>query len=217
MDLKLSEDQLMFQKMFADFCTNEIRPQGEQIDQSEEPPVDLLNEVGPFEWNVRELAKRAGVAERTVYRHFPDRQALVDGLYEHIDQRADWAGPHEIEHPTDFARVVGRSWRAYGEFERETRALVLMNLDPARTASRSRTNTTDIQAIIRAAYPDIDDDDVVGVAAIFNLLASSRTWLRLRDGHGMTSDDALRYIGWAADLLVADLESGNRDFSGRAD
>jgi alkylation response protein AidB-like acyl-CoA dehydrogenase len=43
MDLKLSEDQLMFKKMFADFCTKEIRPQGEHIDQSEEPPVELLN------------------------------------------------------------------------------------------------------------------------------------------------------------------------------
>jgi alkylation response protein AidB-like acyl-CoA dehydrogenase len=45
MDFALTEDQLMFKKMFADFCTNEIRPQGEQIDQSEEPPVDLLDQA----------------------------------------------------------------------------------------------------------------------------------------------------------------------------
>jgi alkylation response protein AidB-like acyl-CoA dehydrogenase len=45
MDFTLSEDQLMFKKMFADFCTKEIRPQGEQIDQAEEPPVDLLNQA----------------------------------------------------------------------------------------------------------------------------------------------------------------------------
>jgi alkylation response protein AidB-like acyl-CoA dehydrogenase len=35
----------MFKKMFAEFCSNEIRPQGEQIDQTEEPPVDLLNKA----------------------------------------------------------------------------------------------------------------------------------------------------------------------------
>jgi alkylation response protein AidB-like acyl-CoA dehydrogenase len=45
MDFRLSEDQLMFKKMFADFCTNEIRPRGEHIDQSEEPPVDVLEEA----------------------------------------------------------------------------------------------------------------------------------------------------------------------------
>ena len=42
MDFRLTEDQLMFKKMFSDFCTKEIRPRGESIDQSEEPPVDLL-------------------------------------------------------------------------------------------------------------------------------------------------------------------------------
>jgi alkylation response protein AidB-like acyl-CoA dehydrogenase len=43
MDFRLTEDQLMFKKMFADFCTNEIRPLGEEIDQSEEHPADLLD------------------------------------------------------------------------------------------------------------------------------------------------------------------------------
>lgn len=45
MDLKLSEDQLMFKKMFATFCTKEVRPLGEQIDQGEEPPVALLKKA----------------------------------------------------------------------------------------------------------------------------------------------------------------------------
>jgi alkylation response protein AidB-like acyl-CoA dehydrogenase len=45
MDLSLSEDQLMFKRMFADFCTREVRPLGEQIDQTEEPPVDLLQKA----------------------------------------------------------------------------------------------------------------------------------------------------------------------------
>jgi alkylation response protein AidB-like acyl-CoA dehydrogenase len=43
MDFRLTEDQLMFKKMFADFCTKEIRPQGEHIDQAEEPPTELLD------------------------------------------------------------------------------------------------------------------------------------------------------------------------------
>ncbi len=45
MDFRLSEDQLMFKKMFAEFCTKEIRPKGEQIDHTEQPPVDLLAET----------------------------------------------------------------------------------------------------------------------------------------------------------------------------
>lgn len=45
MDFRLSEDQVMFKKMFADFCTKEIRPKGEQIDQAEEPPAALLQKA----------------------------------------------------------------------------------------------------------------------------------------------------------------------------
>jgi len=45
MDFRLSEDQLMFKKMFADFCTKEIRPRGEQIDHEEQPPIDLLEKA----------------------------------------------------------------------------------------------------------------------------------------------------------------------------
>jgi len=44
-DYTLNEDQLMFQKMFIDFCTNEVRPHGQQIDQAEEPPMDLLGKA----------------------------------------------------------------------------------------------------------------------------------------------------------------------------
>jgi alkylation response protein AidB-like acyl-CoA dehydrogenase len=45
MDLRLTEDQLQFKKMFAGFCSKEIRPRGEEIDQSETPPVDLLDKA----------------------------------------------------------------------------------------------------------------------------------------------------------------------------
>ena len=45
MDLRLSEDQSMFKRMFADFCTKEIRPRGEHIDQAEEPPVEILKKA----------------------------------------------------------------------------------------------------------------------------------------------------------------------------
>jgi alkylation response protein AidB-like acyl-CoA dehydrogenase len=45
MDFTLTEDQSMFKRMFADFCTKEIRPRGEHIDQAEEPPVELLNKA----------------------------------------------------------------------------------------------------------------------------------------------------------------------------
>ena len=45
MDFSLNEDQRLFQKMFASFCAKEVRPRGGQIDQEEEPPLDLLDKA----------------------------------------------------------------------------------------------------------------------------------------------------------------------------
>jgi alkylation response protein AidB-like acyl-CoA dehydrogenase len=44
-DFSLNEEQRLFQRMFEDFCSKEIRPQGGQIDQEEEPPLDLLEKA----------------------------------------------------------------------------------------------------------------------------------------------------------------------------
>lgn len=42
MDLNLSDEQVMFKKALAGFCSREIRPRSEEIDQSESLPVDVL-------------------------------------------------------------------------------------------------------------------------------------------------------------------------------
>ena len=51
--------------------------------------IDLINDRGAHDLSIKDLAGRAGVSERTVYRHFADRRALLDGLVEHIGQTLD--------------------------------------------------------------------------------------------------------------------------------
>src|SRR6476620_5857531 len=42
---------------------------------------------GLEEFSIARLARRAGVSERTVYRHFPTRETLLDGLSEWYNER----------------------------------------------------------------------------------------------------------------------------------
>src|SRR3954449_2901973 len=46
-----------------------------------------LGAGGIEDFSVARLARRAGVSERTVYRHFPTREALLDGLSEWYNER----------------------------------------------------------------------------------------------------------------------------------
>lgn len=49
--------------------------------------IDQLAETGAFDYSVFEIARRAGVSVRTVYRHFPDRDSLLDALARQVNDR----------------------------------------------------------------------------------------------------------------------------------
>lgn len=45
MDFTLTDEQRMFQKMFADFAEKEVKPIGERTDHEEEPPLEVLQKA----------------------------------------------------------------------------------------------------------------------------------------------------------------------------
>ena len=47
-----------------------------------EAAVDVVREGGPEALSLRELARRVGVSHAAAYRHFADREALVDVVAE---------------------------------------------------------------------------------------------------------------------------------------
>jgi|Tabmets5t2r1_1033131.scaffolds.fasta_scaffold12861_2 AcrR family transcriptional regulator len=99
-----------------------------------EAAVDLHGSVGPARTTISAVADRAGVQRATVYRHFPDEQALFDACSSHwmarhpLPDPARWA---EIEHPAERLRVaLGElyEWYEQGEYmlERTTRDVALV-------------------------------------------------------------------------------------------
>ena len=49
-----------------------------------ESAVALHEEVGPAQTSISAIAERAGVRRSTVYRHFPDEEALFDACSSHL-------------------------------------------------------------------------------------------------------------------------------------
>lgn len=73
-----------------------------------EAAVDLHGEVGPLAATITEIADRAGVTRVTVYRHFPDQEALFAACSAHWESQqrqpdpAAWAA---IADPAERLRV----------------------------------------------------------------------------------------------------------------
>jgi AcrR family transcriptional regulator len=99
-----------------------------------EAAVDLHGSVGPARTTISAVADRAGVQRATVYRHFPDEQALFDACSSHwmaqhpLPDPARWA---QIEHAAERLRVaLGElyEWYEQGAYmlERTTRDVALV-------------------------------------------------------------------------------------------
>src|SRR5215218_11254697 len=99
-----------------------------------EATVDLHGSIGPARTSISAVAERAGVQRATVYRHFPDEDALFDACSSHwmaqhpLPDAAAWA---KIEDPEERLRTALSElyeWYAHGEYmlEKTTRDLPLV-------------------------------------------------------------------------------------------
>ena len=64
-----------------------------------EATVDLHGSVGPARTTISAVADRAGVQRATVYRHFPDEDALFDACSSH------WRAQHPLPDPAHWAKI----------------------------------------------------------------------------------------------------------------
>lgn len=172
--------------------------------------VELVSEQGAAELSIRDLAKRAGISERTVYRHFPDRAALLDGLVDYVEARSDWPSSQGMPETLDgLASMIPPSFASYDEREAEMRAMVLLNLDPARVASMTRRHQELLRETVAREFPHLDESRQREAVSVIHLLASSRTWLRFRDQDGLEPGQAGRAAAEAASAYIAWLRSEN--------
>jgi len=106
-----------------------MRARQENVDQTRrritEATMRLHEQVGPAATTVSAIAERAGVTRVTVYRHFPDDEALIGACAAH------WGALHP---PPDTA-----SWLSIDDPERRLRAALLDLYAWARAAAPMMT------------------------------------------------------------------------------
>jgi AcrR family transcriptional regulator len=86
-----------------------------------ESAVELHGTVGPSRTSVRAVAERAGVRRSTVYRHFPDEEALFDACSAHWaaqNPRPDLSKWAAVDDPDDRLRsALGELYAFYARTE----------------------------------------------------------------------------------------------------
>lgn len=155
-------------------------------------------------FSVQQVADRAGVTHRTVYNHFPTRDALSEGLATYVEERLSELGPApdaQISLET-FPAIVAETYRGLEGQEVLARAYVMLMIANRAPAKVARARLRRFEAVVgsEAALPA--ELTARHVAAAIRMFVSSLGWHVLTEHIGLSPKDAAATATWATRTLV---------------
>jgi AcrR family transcriptional regulator len=175
--------------------------------------VDVVTREGVHAFTVQNVADAAGVAHRTVYRHFATREDLLDGLDDLLQRRGVEAGfpvtgPWKLD---DLRTMVGEIYQGFDAFKDAMRAYVVISIALGRRVPGFDERSRAMRAHIADAFPGLSHEDVENAAAVMRLLVSTRTWFLLTTEQDMSTTAASQAVSRAIEALFADLSARSKN------
>ena len=157
-------------------------------------------------WNWRDLtfkavAERAGVGERTVYRHFPTERHLHDAVMERLESEAGIS--YEDVDLTNIDEVTARVFASLQRFS--VRKSVDTPQDPTFVGVDARRREALVRAV-SASAPAWSAAQQQMAAALLDVLWNVPSYERLVGVWGIDGTDATRAIGWVMAKVIGAIE-----------
>jgi AcrR family transcriptional regulator len=157
------------------------------------------------DFSVARLARRAGVSERTVYRHFPTRETLLDGLSEWYNERvADF--PDDVA-ADEIAPTIAQVFADFDAHESLARGVLA---SPGGREMRQHARAARLARLDAALAPVLksaDPERAAAARALIFALCSAQTWQSMRDEGGLDGATAGRAVARAIELILNDTSS----------
>lgn len=147
------------------------------------------------------VAQAADVPERTVYRHFPTKEALYTAVFEWANARLGFAGRRPAT-GAELAASVRRSFVGFDELAPVIRQLLVAPEGLWARLSANEDRQEAALALARQEAPGLDDVSERRLAAALQLLTSAATWQTLRDYWQVDGAEAAETSVLAIELLL---------------
>ncbi len=168
----------------------------------------LVHEYDSWSWHdltFRAVAERAGVGERTVYRHFPTERHLHGAVMTRLESEAGIS--YEDVDLTNLAETTARVFAALQRFS--VREWVPTPRDSAFVSSDDRRREALLRAVSEAA-PQRQEQERRTMAGLLDLLWSPASYERLVGVWGLDGADATRAIEWLMARVAEAIEADDR-------
>jgi AcrR family transcriptional regulator len=164
----------------------------------------VIAETGGLGFTVQQVAERAGVTHRTVYNHFPTREALNDALAEHMEDVMARDGFREPPATSSASLVpmIADAYAAFQSYEVLSRAYVMLMLASRRPAGVARRRTSTFEAVIARDTSPPPPLTSRGLTAAVRMFLSTTGWHILTEQLGLSPAEAATTATWAAQTLL---------------
>lgn len=170
--------------------------------------AELLQNGRAGELSVRDVARKAGVSLRTVYRHFPTREELFGAAADWIDWRI-FGDVRLDETVEDLPKLFKYACDRWDEHPSLAHAMALSQ------AGRSDPSHWRLQrlAAIRRALTEVTnklpEQESRRAVAVLAYLENVLAWVTIRDVTGLDGRNVGEAVEWAMRTLIEDLRRRN--------
>ena len=177
--------------------------------------IEAIREQG-IDFSVQDAADRAGVTHRTVYRHFPNRDALVEAVAERYEAWLAEQGITEAESIEELLAQMESLFRLFDQRPDLIRAVAMHTLIGGERTALSKQRTERWRQMFEASLPHLPPDEVEPLFAICRTLTGSLGWYLLTSQFGLTGEQSGRAVRRVVETVFADLRRQEEGAARRA-
>ncbi|MBL8549636.1 MAG: TetR/AcrR family transcriptional regulator [Hyphomonadaceae bacterium] len=152
------------------------------------------------EITIAAVAARAGMTDRTIYRHFSTRDDLMTAVWEKVNSGLKYHMPATTE------ELVEQPRHMFPDFDKQAAVIRAIVFSQQGHEMRMRVNDARQAAMrkaVRTARPDLKEPEFTRLCATVQLLDSAFTWSAMKDYWGLDGEEAGRAASEAIATLLA--------------
>ena len=170
--------------------------------------AELLQNERAGEFSMADVARKAGVSLRTVYRHFPTREELLAAATDWIDARIFGDVPFD-ETVDDLPKLFRYACEQWEQYPRLAHAMARSQAGQSARSDRRVERLARIHRALSDVTNELPDEEKRKAVAVLGYLENVLAWVTMREATGLESGEVEEAIEWAMRTLIEDLRRRN--------